>query len=61
LDQRFIMLPRLTRNVPGISGGASHSPDGSRTARPGTSVRARIVMNERLRSLGARNTREPGA
>src|SRR5258707_885264 len=40
------MSPRLTRNVPGISGGASHSPDGSRTASPGTSIRARIVMNE---------------
>ena len=29
-----------------MSGGASHSPLGKRTASPGTSVRARMVMKE---------------
>src|SRR5439155_12191653 len=46
LDQRFMTLPRFTRNVPSITGGANHSPLGSRTASPGTSSRASIVMNE---------------
>ena len=43
-DQRRMMLPRLIRNVPGMIGGANHSPDGSRTASPGTSVRASAVI-----------------
>ena len=32
------------RNVPGMTGGWNHSPDASRTANPGTSVRAKAVM-----------------
>ena len=43
-DQRRMMLPRLIRNVPGITGGGNHSPEGSRIASPGTSVRASAVM-----------------
>src|SRR5207244_11455387 len=43
-DQRRMMLPRLIRNVPGMIGGGNHSPDGNRTASPGTSVRASAVM-----------------
>src|SRR2546430_10910000 len=38
-----MMLPRFMRNVPGMTGGANHSPEGSRTASPGTSCRASAV------------------